>query len=263
MGVRTVTTEDNGLTLTTMGGALLVSEGQAYKITNGEQDGATHFFDSQGGDITSDLTSGGGQLGGTLTARDQDIPQVEGALDQLAYSLATSVNTQNEKGFDLNGAAGTAIFSLPASATAQDPTGSAAGIEVVMTDPSKIAAAGTVAGSSPPTPEGPTGDSNLVTMANLANVGIVSGISPASYFSNMVTSLGSLTSEVQSENTAQQAALTQLQDQVNTISGVNLNDEAAQLETFEQSYQAASKLFTTLDQIMVAALNLGVETTYS
>ena len=70
-------------------------------------------------------------------------------------------------------------------------------------------------------------------------------------------------SEVSSENTAQQAALTQLQNQIGSLSGVNLNDEAAQLETLEQSYEAASKLFTALDQVMVSALNLGVETTYS
>ncbi len=263
VGIRTVPTENNGLTVTTMGGALLVAEGQAYQITNGQVEGVTHFFDAQGADITSDLTSGGGQLGGTLTARDQDIPQVESALDQLAYSVATSINTQNEAGFALNGAAGTAIFGLPASATAQNPTGSAARIQVTMTDPSDIAAAGTVAGSSPPTPEGSSGDSNLLLMANLGSSGIVNGIAPTSYFSDMVTSLGSLTSEVSSENTAQQASLTQLQDQINTVSGVNLNDEAAQLETFEQSYQAASKLFTTLDQVMVSALNLGVQTTYS
>jgi len=263
IGIRTVPTESNGLTVTTMGGALLVSGGQAGQITTGEQDGVTHFYDAQGADITADLTSGGGQLGGTLTARDQDIPQVETTLDQLAYAVATSINTQNQAGYDLNGAAGTAIFSLPAGVTAQDPTGSAAGIEVAMTDPAKIAAAGIAAGSSPPAPEGPSGDSNLVTMANLGNSGIVDGISPTSFFSNMVTSLGSLTAEVQSDNTAQQAALTQLQDQINTVSGVNLNDEAAQLETFEQSYQAASKLFTVLDQVMVSALNLGVETTYS
>ena len=79
----------------------------------------------------------------------------------------------------------------------------------------------------------------------------------------MVTSLGSLTSEVSSENTAQQASLTQLQSQIGSISGVNLNDEAAALETLEQSYQAASKLFTVLDQVMASALNLGVETSYT
>lgn len=255
IGIRTVPTENNGLTVTTMGGALLVSEGQTYQMTSGEEGGVTHFFDAQGNDITSDLTSGGGQLGGILTARDQDIPQVESSLDQLAYSVASQLNTLNEGGSDLNGNPGTAIFGLPPDVTANDPVGSAAGISVVMTDPSGIAAAASGAGSSD--------DTNVVAMANLENAGIVNGVSPTSYFSDMVTSLGSLTSEVSSENTAQQAALTQLNDQIGSISGVNLNDEAAQLETFEQSYQAASKLFTVLDQVMLSALNLGVETTYS
>jgi flagellar hook-associated protein 1 FlgK len=255
IGVRTVTTENNGLTVTTMGGGLLVSEGQAYQMTSGEDDGVSHFFDAEGADITLDLTSGGGQLGGILTARDQDIPEVESSLDQLAYSVATQVNKVNELGSDLNGNKGAAIFGLPASATAADPAGSAAGISVVMTDPSQIAAAALEAGSSDNT--------NVVAMANLENQGIVNGVSPTSFFSDMVTSLGSVTSEVSGENTAQQASLTQLNDQIGSISGVNLNDEAAQLETLEQSYQAASKLFTTLDQVMVSALNLGVQTTYS
>ncbi len=255
IGIRTVTTENNGLTVTTMGGSLLVSAGQAYQITRGEKDGVGHFSDSQGNDITSDLTSGGGQLGGILTARDQDIPEVESSLDQLAYSVATQVNGVNEAGSDMNGNRGAAIFGLPASANAANPGGSAAGISVVMTDPSRIAAAASGAGSSDNT--------NMVAMANLENQGIVQDVSPTAYFSDMVTSLGSLTSEVSSENTAQQAALTQLNDQINSVSGVNLNDEATQLETLEQSYQAASKLFTVLDQVMVSALNLGVQTTYS
>ena len=255
IGIRTVTTENNGLTVTTAGGALLVSEGQAFSMTTGEVDGEAHFYDSTGDDITSDLMAGGGELGGLLTARDQDIPQTESGLDQLAYSVASELNTQNEAGADLNGNAGTAIFSLPVGATAADPTGSAAGIAVVMTNPSQIAAAAAGQGSSD--------SSNAKAMAGLGSQAIVGGSTPTQYFSDFVTTLGSLVSEVSSENTAQQAALTQLQNQIGALSGVNLNDEAAQLETLEQSYQAASKLFTVLDQVMVSALNLGVETTYS
>jgi flagellar hook-associated protein 1 FlgK len=124
-----------------------------------------------------------------------------------------------------------------------------------MTNATQIAAAGAGAG--------PSNNSNAMAMANLENDGIVNGVSPTSYFSDMVTSVGNLTSEVSSENTAQQASLTQLQGQIGSISGVNLNDEAAQLSTLEQSYQAASKLFTILDQVMVSALNMGVQTAYS
>lgn len=255
MGIRTVTTENNGLTVTTTGGALLVSEGQAFQITGGENGGVTHYFDSLGNDITGDLTSGGGELGGLLTARDQDIPQAEGALDQLAYAVASRMNTQNAAGTDLNGNAGAAIFSLPAGATAANPAGSAAGISVVMTDPSQIAAAAAGQGTSDNT--------NITAMASIANQAIVNGATATQDYSDFVITLGSMITEVSGENTAQQAALTQLTNQIGSLSGVNLNDEAAQLETLEQSYQAASKLFTALDQVMTSALNLGVETTYT
>ncbi|HEX3662639.1 MAG TPA: flagellar hook-associated protein FlgK [Acidobacteriaceae bacterium] len=255
MGIRTVPTEDNGLTVTTMGGALLVSEGQAFQVTSGESGGVTHFFDSQGSDITSDLTSGGGQLGGILTARDQDIPQVETALDQLAYGVATAVNAQNAAGSDLNGNAGAAIFTLSDGTAITSATDLAAQLTVGMTDPSEIAAAASGAGSS--------NDANAVAMADLENSAVVNGLSPTASFSGTVSNLGSLTSEVSSENTAQQAGLTQLQSQIGSLSGVNLNDEAASLETLEQSYDAASKVFTILADVMTSALNLGVDTTYT
>ncbi|MGA8161617.1 MAG: flagellar hook-associated protein FlgK [Acidobacteriaceae bacterium] len=255
IGIRTVTTENNGLTVTTMGGALLVSEGQAFQISSGESGGVTDFFDSQGNNITADLTSGGGQLGGILTARDQDIPQVETALDQLAYGVASAVNTQNEAGSDLNGNAGAAIFTLADGSAITSAIDLAAQLTVGMTDPSEIAAAASGAGSSDNT--------NAVAMAALENADIVEGTSPTEDFSDMVTTLGSLTSEVSSENTAQQAGLTQLQNQIGSLSGVNLNDEAASLETLEQSYQAASKVFTVLADVMTSALNLGVETSYT
>lgn len=255
IGIRTVTTENNGLTVTTMGGALLVSQGQAFQVTSGESGGVTRFFDSQGNDITTDLTSGGGQLGGILTARDQDIPQVATALDQLAYGVATAVNTQNAAGTDLNGNPGGAIFTLPDGSPITGSTNLAANISVKMTDPAGIAAAASGAGSS--------SNANAVALAGLETSGIVNGISPTNALSDLVTSLGSLTSEVTSENTAQQAGLTQLQNQIGALSGVNLNDEAASLETLEQSYQAASKLFTVLANVINAALNLGVQTAFS
>jgi flagellar hook-associated protein FlgK len=61
-------------------------------------------------DVTTQLAGGGGQLGGLLTARDQDIPDALASLDQLAYGISTEVNAQNNAGTDLNGAKGADIF---------------------------------------------------------------------------------------------------------------------------------------------------------
>jgi flagellar hook-associated protein 1 FlgK len=100
-------------------------------------------------------------------------------------------------------------------------------------------------------------------MAALASGQIVSGQTPTDYYSNFVTTLGSTVSEVQTENTAQTASVTQLQTQNNAVSSVNLNDEAAAMSTLESSYQAASQVFNMLNTVITSALNLGLETTVS
>jgi flagellar hook-associated protein 1 len=254
IGINQVTTENNGLSITTTSGQLLVSEGQNFQLTSGTVNGATDFFVG-GSDITSDLATGGGQLGGYLTARDQDIPNAINSLDQLAYNISTAVNAQNNTGTDLDGATGTAanplyIFNQPAVGTV---AGSAANMSVVMVDPNQIAAAGIGNG---------TGDnSNAALLARLASQTIVNGQTPIDYYSNFVSTLGSTVSGVQAENTAQNASVTQLQTQSNALSSVNLNDEAPAMSTLESSYQAASQVFTLLNTIMASALNLGEQTT--
>ena len=256
IGINQITSENNGLSITTTSGETLVSGNSNYNITTGLVNGVTHFFVGTA-DITSGLASGGGSLGGYLTARDQDIPQVLSLLDQLAYGVATAVNIQNNAGTNMNGIGGTGvnpanpsldIFGQPATVA-----GSALAMSVVMTDPNNIAAAGPGAGSGD--------DSNAVAMAGLAGAGLVNGKSPSSFFSNFVTMLGASVAEVQTENAAENASVTQLQNQVNALSAVNLNDQAVSLQQLERSYQAASHVFAILNSIMASALNLGMQTT--
>ncbi len=251
IGINQTATDNNGLEVTTTSGQLLVSDNSSYELTSGIESGVTHFYLGTT-DVTAQLASGGGALGGDLTARDQDIPSVLSSLDQLAYSVSTQVNTLNNAGTDLNGDNGNAgdIFSAPTQVA-----GSAATMSVVMTDPNHIAAAGLNDG---------TGDNtNATAMANLGKGAIVDGQSPTDFYSNFVTTLGSTVSSVQTENTAQNASVTQLQTQNDAISSVNLNDEASSMTLLERSYQAASQVFTMLNTVMAAALNLGDQTAVS
>lgn len=248
----------------------MVAGGASYQLTTGLVNGVTDFF-LGGTDITSDLTSGGGELGGYLTARDQDIPGVLSSLDQLAFGISTEVNAQNNAGTDLNGNSGADIFSQPTQVA-----GSALAMSVTMTDPSQIAAA--AAG------QGTGDDANAIAMANLGSQSdppILTGLTlpsgeilaagqtllnnqaPIDYYSNFVSTLGATVSEVQTENTAQEASVTQLQTQNDALSSVNLNDEASSMSTLERSYEAASQVFTMLNTIMASALNLGEQATVS
>jgi flagellar hook-associated protein 1 FlgK len=272
IGINATTTDDNGLAVTTTSGQLLVSNESSYQITSGTSGGVTHYYVGTQ-DATTDLAQGGGSLGGDLTARDTDIPNAMASLNQLAYNISTQVNSLNNAGTDANGATGAAvtgsttgamtldIFSPPptyasnlASGTT-DVSGAALAMSVVMTDANEVSTAG--AGQS-------TGDSsNATAMAALANSTIVDGQSPSNYYSNFVSTLGSTVSNVQTENTAQNASVTQLQTQNDSLSSVNLNDEASSMTLLERSYQAASQVFTMLNTVMASALNLGDQTAVS
>ena len=165
------------------------------------------------------------------------------------------VNNRNSSGTDLSGATGTAanplyIFSEPTAVA-----GSALSMSVTMTDASQIAAAAQGAES---------GDSsNAAAMAALEGLPIVGGQTPSGFYADFVSSLGSLVSEVQDENTAQNASVTQLQTARDSLSTVSLNDQASLMQQFERSYQAASQVFTLLNTVMTSALNIGVETAVS
>ncbi|GGA56169.1 flagellar hook-associated protein 1 [Edaphobacter acidisoli] len=249
VGLDQISTESNGITLTTSNGAVLVDGGKSFALGTTDAAGATDVVSSAtGADITAGLT--GGQLGGVLEARDQQIPAYQSSLDNLAYAIGTQVNSQNVLGLDENGVAGAALFTLSATAT-----GAASAIAVSTTDPSKIAAAAST--------EGAAGNSNAQALADLASATLVGGSTADGFYSGLLGQIGNDASAATTDNSAQQATLTQLTTQRDSLSGVSLDEEAANLTTYQRSYEAAAKVFTIVDQVMADALNLGEQTTVS
>ncbi|HZC42961.1 MAG TPA: flagellar basal body rod C-terminal domain-containing protein, partial [Acidobacteriaceae bacterium] len=133
--------------------------------------------------------------------------------------------------------------------SALDP---AATVSVALTDPSLIAASAIGNGSGDNT--------NLEAMINVQNLSTVGGQTPANFYASFISVLGSKVSGLNTHNQAQQASLTQVQAQVSSLSGVSLNEEAANLQTFEQAYQSASQVFSIVNSLITSALNLGVQT---
>jgi flagellar hook-associated protein 1 FlgK len=246
VGLDQISTSQNGISLTTSSGAVLVSGSQAFQMSTTQVGGKV---DVLAGDPPQDVTSSltGGDMGGAIQARDQSLPAYSSALDSLAFALGNAVNTQNEAGIDSSGNPGQAIFSVPSSAT-----GAAASIAVSATDPGAVAAASSGEGSS--------GNDNATALANLSASTMVGGQTATGFLSSLLGQIGSDASGVSTNNTAQQAALTQLTSQRDSLSGVSLDEEASNLTQYQRSYQAASQVFTIVDSLMASAINLGVET---
>jgi flagellar hook-associated protein 1 FlgK len=103
---------------------------------------------------------------------------------------------------------------------------------------------------------GGTGDNrNALAAANLQNVGVLQNgtTSITAGVSALITGIGSQAQQINTAQTAQAAVNSQAQSSVQSITGVNLDEEAASLLQWQQAYQAAAQaltigntLFTTL-----------------
>jgi len=95
---------------------------------------------------------------------------------------------------------------------------------------------------------------NASLLAQLQTTKLVGGTSTyQSAYSEMVAGVGAKTREVQVSSAAQETLVTQTQTAQQSLSGVNLDEEAANLIRYQQLYQAnakmieiASKLFDSL-----------------
>jgi flagellar hook-associated protein 1 FlgK len=237
--VQTITADGSNLTLTTNGGAELVVGNQSFNLET-EPNGTNGFQDvySQGADITSSIQSG--NLAGDLQLRDQDIPSILSNLDTLANGIATSVNTQNAAGYDLNGNPGGNIFTPPAAVA-----GSALNLSVAITNPNLVAASA----------DGTQGNNaNATALANLQSANDISGQNPLSYYAGLVFQVGNDASTANNQLSGENLLVQQLQDQVGSISGVSLDEEGANLILYQNAYEAAARVAGVVETLFQSAI---------
>jgi flagellar hook-associated protein 1 FlgK len=231
---------ENGLTLTTGNGTPLVVGNQSFALqTTAGPNGMTDVS-SQGQDITSTLQ--GGQLGGNLQMRDTVIPGLLSQLDNLASQFSTSVNAAQATGYDMYGNAGQPLFSDTSG------PGAASNLTVAITDPNLIAA------SSDGT-QGSNG--NVANLLAVQNQALPGGEDPLDTYSSLVSQTGNLTDQAQAEVTASTASLNSLNNQLGSVSGVNLDEETTNLMNYQRAYEAAARVVTTVDALTQSVLDMG------
>lgn len=232
---------DNSITLTTASGTALVAGQQSFTLSSLLDSSGVHHIFSQGSDITPSIVSG--QLGGLFQARDQQFPAIQAQLDILAAGLANAVNGVQRSGYDLNGAPGANLFNAPPVSG----NGAAAGLSVAISDPSLVAASS----------DGTLGSNgNIEAMYALRNQALINGQSPTEYYSSIVFNVGNAASSAISEQSASDLVLRQLNDQRSSISGVSLDQEAANLMRFQQAYAASAQVISTINSMMQTVINM-------
>jgi flagellar hook-associated protein 1 FlgK len=244
------------------GGAPLVAGAESFNLVLQRNSSNHNFYDigvDAGAsiiDVTGDITDG--RIGGQLDARDNFVPEYLEYLDTLAYGITSSVNSLHTTGFDLNGNAGQNFFNVFTPTTPGDYSGMVNSLSLntaVQDDPRLIAASAT----------GSVGDNQiaqqiaaLTTNTNTidADHDGVNDFGPfSSYYNALLNDIGSKSNRYQEVYDNQRVIITELENKRDSISGVNLDEEASTMMQYQHSYQAAARYFNTINDLLDLLVN--------
>lgn len=233
----TVVEQENGTTDVYLGGSPLISGQLARHVQSvgaGRlQDQAANPVGLQWTDTGNPVAVGGGEIAGDLLTLNSLVPDQSNRLDTVANSLISSVNQMQTAGYDLNGTAGTPMF-----------TGtSAADISVAMTDPAQVAASASAGGN--------LDGSNADAMAALADA----PAGPDVTYRKNIADLGVSVQSASRRADIQDSVTSDVDSTVGSQSGVNLDEEMTNMLQYQRAYEAASKLLTVIDSTLDTLIN--------
>ncbi len=250
-----------------IGGITLINHISFNKLAT--QDKSTWVSDMGGGKISDVVWGGttdqlvkieGGELKGMLDIRDGDgtgfnyrgLPYYLNKLNEFTQGFVSSINKQHVQGVDYDGNQGINFFYEPGT-----PAVNSVNFRVnpdVYANPNKIAASSLSDGESN------NGNVNLlIELRNSKSMfPLVTG-TPDDYIKSILSALAVDSSQAKRMTTNSQALVDQTENRRLSESGVSLDEEMTNMVKFQQAYNAAAKMITTLDKILDTTVNrLGV-----
>ncbi len=234
----------NGATMVQIGSMILVDEQRAIDITmepttvNGVRVSELRW---QGSDKV--VTSLNGQLKGLIDTRDEVITKYMDDLDAMAETLVTQVNGIHEEGYGLEGTIGYGFF--------DDRFTSAAKISVsfdIQQDINLIAAS----------QSGEVGDNtNAVAIAALRDQLLLNNgnSTVGEYYNAMISRVGVETSKSTQFREDYELLVEQIENSRQSVQGVSLDEEMAQMIKYQHAFDAAARVITTVDEALDVVIN--------
>jgi flagellar hook-associated protein 1 FlgK len=330
VGVTTLEQSDGSLNLFLSSGAALVVGNTAASMTI-SYDPADPQKQLVGLSATGSAVSSmnlsaaslnGGALAGQMKFRDINVVDAKNEIGRLAAGVAAAFNAVHVAGTDLNGAAGQAMFTIPAPVSFPSSLNAGTGaISVGVSNASLVQPSDyridyngaqyaitrirdgntTTTATFPATVDGLTislsgtpnaGDSfqlqpvrnaaagikmafadprllafgqstaigdnrNAIALAQISDQTSLGGLTFAQAFGEISSKVGTITQGLQISASIDQKLSTQAKAEQSSVSGVNLDEEAANLIRYQQAYQASAKVIAAAQTIFQSLLDLG------
>ncbi|MEN9810953.1 MAG: hypothetical protein RLZZ488_2520 [Pseudomonadota bacterium] len=250
--------DDRGLyTVRGAGGQLLVegifnAEIRLEYSSKGDQPQVvcTDFANTKANFITDKIV--GGKIAGMITVRDKYSQTVRNNLNEIAHKFGSKFNEIHRMGFgraefsESNGRNFFEGIDNPELEPAQQITVAT----LIRQDTNSIASAMT-----PKTP----GDNVVINeLLRITSEPMFSNGSATTsmFYDNFVASIGSATMTAKNELKASAVVKANVQTQKEQISGVSLDEEAANMLKYQHLFTASSKIITTVDEMFKTVLDL-------
>ncbi|WP_225232806.1 flagellar hook-associated protein FlgK [Klenkia terrae] len=184
----------------------------------------------------------GGTVGGQLAAMNTVLPGYQAKLDGVASAVIKGVNDLVTTGYDQDGIGGRKLYD---GTNARD-------ISVLLTDPAKVAAAAKMPVMDGLAVKDASADGDLAD--KVAQLAKQTNSADATYRS-MITTLGIESRSAISLSTTAASVLKQVDQSRLSVSGVSLDEEMTNLLVFKQSYAAAARVVTAIDEMLDVLIN--------
>ena len=238
----------NVTTHQTSDGSITVAVGSFTLV---DQVGAKQFpnsFNAASSTVTNSVGSWGissGKLKGLFDNANQTAGYMS-QLDNLANTLRTQVNSISTAGFTSAGTTGVQFFN--------DSNPQTGAIDFALSAAVDSSASNVVVGNSSAAGDG----SAALALSNLQNTQLagLGNQTFGGYYNTLVSTIGRDTNVAQNNVDTANGLSEQVDSQVQSTSGVNIDDEMSNMLKFQRSYQAAAKVLNTMDQVTSDLINM-------
>jgi flagellar hook-associated protein 1 FlgK len=239
----TARSNDDGTVDVLLGGSMLVSGTRSTAVQVAGANNVDNVDAALEGPVHLEFTDGrsaivtSGQAGGLLNGMNSAYPSAAAGLDKVATTLAGNVNTLHRTGKGLDDPGSVAANRDFFSGT------NARNLTVAITNPRSVAAASADGGSF---------DASLADqIAQLEGASAGADVTWRAYVAQVGVDAQAATRRV----TLQESVTRQADAARDSVSGVSVDEEMANLLMFQRAYEGAARVMTTVDQTLDTLIN--------